>query len=335
MDAKATADRLLDAGVEHVLGELSGKRLTQVIARDVDDLIALADKLLVSDVVTAEQAKQTLRRLVDRLGAGPIVEDLVIALSDALYDLAASEEYRLGDVVDREPVEALIVKVLSMRTLHERALSRMNDSPLVARVAQRFVSTIVSDFIAQNRQFAERLPGAKSLFSLGTSAARTVGKVPLVGAAADKGTQMAIRQTTGAMRDMLRDAPLQGAAMELWDLHADEPISELRKYLSQADLRELALIVRELIASARSTEYVGAALDKCVDVFYERYGASSVASLLPELGVTRDDLVEDLGELLPPLIEAAQQTGELDGFIRGRLEPFFKSKKVLEILAQR
>src|SRR5205814_1486792 len=111
-----------------------------------------------------------------------------------------------------------------------------NESPLVARVAQRFVASIVNDFITQNRQLAERVPGARSLFSLGTSAARTVGRVSFVGAAADKGAELAIRQTTGAVREMLSDAPLQAAAMEMWDLHADEPISDLREYMSKQEL---------------------------------------------------------------------------------------------------
>ncbi|HZC71453.1 MAG TPA: hypothetical protein VE442_12225 [Jatrophihabitans sp.] len=333
MDPKDVAGRLLDAHVEFVLGELTGKRLGRVIARDVDDLLALAEHVTVTDVLDQDVAKQVARRLAERIGGSALLEDLVMALSDAIYDLSASETHQLGEVVGREPVESLVVQVLRMHTLHERALARMNESPLVARVAQRFVATIVNDFIAQNRQVAERLPGAKSLFSLGTSAARTVGRVSFVGAAADKGTQLAIRQTTGAMREMLNDAPLQAAAMEMWDLHADEPISDLREYLSKQELRELVALVHELVTSARSSEYAGALVDECVDVFFAQYGGRSLASLLPELGITRDDLVDDLRELLPPLLEAARADGRLEELVRVRLAPFYASKKVHAILS--
>ena len=333
MDAKHVADKLLDAQVDFVLHELSGKRLAQIITRDVDDLLDLAESLTVSDVLDADAVKTVVRRVADQVGGSDLASDFVLALSEAIYDLSASENYNLGDVADREPVEALIVKVLSMQTLHERALQRMNESPLVAKVAQRFVGTIVSDFVAQNRQLAERLPGGKSLFSLGTSAARTVGRVGFVGAAADKGTQLAIKQTTGAMRDMIKEAPLQGAAMELWDLHADEPISDLREYLSKQDLREIVVLVHELVRRARGSEFVGEAIDECVDVLLERYGSRDLASLLPELGLSRDDLVNDLRALLPPLIEAAKADGRLEALVRARLEPFFASKKVQTILA--
>jgi hypothetical protein len=331
--SKDVADRLLDAQVAWAIEQLSGERLVEVLARDVDDLLALAADLTVTDVVDAEQVKGVLRRSVERIGAGPILEDLVVAFSDALYELAAGEEHRLGEVVGRDPVEALIEKVLSMPRLHDRAMERMAESPLVATVAARFVSKIVSDFVAQNRQLAEKLPGAKSLFSLGTSAANRVRNVSIIGDAAERGTQMAIRRTNSAMKDLIKEAPLKGAALEIWDLHADEPVSELRKYMSRQDLRELALIVHEILVTARSTDYVSAALDECVEVFFERYGARPLASLLPELGVTRDDIVSELQQLVPPMIEAAAAQGRLDALVRARLAPFFASAEVRAILA--
>jgi len=327
------ADRLLDAQVEWVLGELSGARLAALLERDVDDLLALADDLRVDAVLDPEDAKATLRRLVELAGSGPLLADLVDAFAEALYDLGASEEHQLGDVVPRAQVEALIEKALSMQQLHERAMERMAQSPLVSTVAARFVGSIINDFVAQNRQLAEKLPGAKSLFSLGASAANRVRNVGIVGEAAERGTQMAIRRTNSALREVMKDAPLKEAALEIWDLHADEPISELRAYMTRDDLVEIARLVHDIVATTRTHEYVGAALDECVDTFFARYGEWSVAALLPELGIGRDDVLERLQTLVPPAIEAAKEDGRLAGLVRARLEPFFASDVVRAILA--
>ena len=327
------ADRLLDAQVEWVLGELSGARLTALIERDVDDLLSLADDLRVDSVLDPEDAKATLRRLVELAGSGPLLEDLVAAFAEALYDLGASEEHQLGEVVPREQVEALIAKALSMQQLHERAMERMAQSPLVSTVAARFVGSIINDFVAQNRQLAEKLPGAKSLFSLGASAASRVRNVGIVGDAAERGTQMAIRRTNSALREVIKDAPLKEAALEIWDLHAEEPISELRGYMTRDDLVEIARLVHDIVATTRTHEYVSAALDECVDAFFARYGEWSVAALLPELGIGRDDVLEQLQALVPPAIEAAKEDGRLAGLVRARLEPFFASDAVRAILA--
>lgn len=334
------ATRLLDAQVEFVLAELTGERFAEVVARDVDDVLAVASTLIVAEVVDAEQVKATARRLVERIGGSPVVEDLVGAIADALYDLTASEEYDLGAVIAREPVEALVVKVLSMHTLHDRALERLTESPLVATVASKFVTKIVSDFMQQNRARAEKVPGMSSLLSLGAGAASKVKGATdkhldqLLGDAVGKGAQYGLRRTNNAIRELIRDAPLQGAAMEVWDLHADEPISGLREYLTQQDLRELAVLVHEIVVTARSTEYTGRLIDECIDVFFARYGARDVASLLAELGITRDDLVDDLRTFAPPIIEAAKADGVLAGHIRRRLEPFFASPEVAAILSR-
>ena len=335
-DAQQLADRLLDAQVEFVLAELSGKRLAQLIARDVDDVLALAAELTVADLVDSSQVKALGRRVLERAGDITLPDELVLLLADAIYDLPASDEHNLGDVVERDPVAALITKVLSMHALHDRAMERLAESPLVATVATRFVTKIVGDFLEQNRKMAEKLPGAKSLISFGMGAASKVRSATVdtfLGDAAGKSTQFAIRRTNSAMRDMIRDAPLHGAAMEIWDMHADEPVGALREYLSGQDLRDIVVLVQEILAGAVTTEFAGALLDGCVDALFDGYGERDVASLLTEAGVTRDDLVDELRRFLPPVIEAARGTGRLDELVRARLAPFYASKPVRAILS--
>ena len=141
MDSAVLAQRLLDAQVEFVLAELTGERFAQVVARDVDELLGVAATLRVGAVIDADAVKAAGRLLLDRAGASPVVEDMAGALSDAMYDLAASDEYRLGAVVDRDAVAALVAKALSMRQLQDRALDRLTESPLVAIVASMSPST--------------------------------------------------------------------------------------------------------------------------------------------------------------------------------------------------
>ena len=335
---KTLADKLLDAQVEFILGELTGDRFAEVVARDVDDVLAVAATITVNDVVDPDAVKDTARRLVDNIGASPLIEDLVAALSDAIYDLDASSEYSLGDVIAREPVEALITKALSMRQLQDRALERMGESPLVATVASKFVTKLVADFLAQNKARAEKVPGVGSMLKVGMSAANRV-KSPfdkqldqLLGDAAGKGAQAALKRTNKTVKEILREAPLHGAALELWDLHADEPIADLREYLSKKDLRELALIVHEIVTSARSTDFAGHLVDAIVDVFFDKYGEHDLARLVAELGISRDDIVADIQRFAPPVLEAAKRNGVLKKHIRTRLEPFFHSPAVAELL---
>ncbi len=336
------AERLLDAQVDFILAEVTGDRFTEVVGRDVATVLELADTIVFRDVVTVEDAKRTLRVVVDRIGGGPAIGDSVGVFADAIYDnIARNADYTLGDVVDREPVEALLEKVFGMHQAQERLLERLTESPLVATVAAKFVDRLIDDFMESNRQMASKIPGVGSLVSFGTSAAKSARKAAekatdgtFIGEMAGKGALFALKRTNNAIREMLRNAPVHSAAMEFWDLHAGEPVSGLREYLSQQDVRELAQIVHRIALTTRDKEYFGLLLDECVEVFFTKYGAHTLAGLLPELGLSEEDIRTEILRYGPGVIEAAKENGVLAGLIRARLEPFYTSDAVLGILGE-
>ncbi|WP_028477487.1 hypothetical protein [Nocardia sp. CNY236] len=336
-EPKEIAARLLDAQVEFLLAEVTGERFTEVIVRDTEAALEVADTLVVRDVIEVEQAKKTVRTVIELIGGSPVIADTVGVFADAIYaHIAAEREHTLGDVVDREPMEALLAKILDMRRAQERTLDRLAESPLVATVASKFVDKLLEDFVQANREFAEKIPGVSSLVSLGQSAANKAKKVAdgtFVGDLAGKGTLFALKRTTNAVREMLRDAPVHAAAMEFWDLHAGEPVGELRAYLSSKDLAELALLVYEVAVTTREKGYVGLLVDQCVEVFFSKYGDYTLATMLPELGLTGDDIVTEILRYGPAVIEGAKRDGVLATLIAQRLTPFYTSDTVLDILA--
>jgi hypothetical protein len=306
---RSVADQLHDAQVAYLLAELDDDRVVDTLTRALDDVLTVAGTLRLGQIADTAAVKEIARRTVRAVGSSPNLEALVGGLADAVY--ANEGEYALGDTVAREPVEALVAHLLAMRTLQDRALERFTESPLVGVVAAKFVTTIIGDFVQQNRQRAEKLPGMSSLFSLGQSAASRMPGMAMITDAAGKSAQFAVKSTKGAMRDMMRDAPVQGAAMELWDLHADEPVGDLRAYLSQQELRDLVLIVHDILVSARDSELVADLVDIAVDVFFELFAERDLASLLAEFGFGRDDLAADLVRLGPPVVAAAKADGTL------------------------
>lgn len=334
-DAATLAQRLLDAQVAWVVGELSGKRFAAMVARDVDDFLEVGSSLVLADVVAADTVKAVARRLVDVIGGSAVVADMGPAASDALYDLAASDEQLLGEVISRDTVDALVAKLLGMHQLQDRAMERLTESPLVASIASRYVTKLVGDFLQQNRERAEKLPGVSSLFSLGLGAASKVRGATdqFLGDAQARSAQFAMRRSNSAMREMIRDAPVHEAVMEVWDLQAAEPVGELRAYLTAQDLRELLAIVHELVTTARNHEFTGLLIDECIDVFFTKYGALDVVGLLAELGIDRAVIVDEILAFAPPVIKSLRDDGRLDALVRARLEPFYSSEATLALLA--
>ncbi|MCP2292390.1 hypothetical protein [Nocardia amikacinitolerans] len=336
-EPREIAERLLDAQVDWLLAEVTGDRFAEVVARDVEAVLGVADTLLFREVVELDQAKQTVATVVDLIGGSPVLADMVGVFADSIYDnIAANHDYTLGEVVEREPVEALLEKILGMHQAQERILDRLTESPLVATVASKFVDKLINDFMQANRERAEKIPGVSSLMSLGQSAANRAKKAAdgtFVGDLAGKGAMFALKRTNNAIREMLRDAPVHSAAMEFWDLHADEPVSGLREYLTQKDLNELVQLCYEVAVTTREKEYFGLLVEECVEVFYAKYGDYTLTAMLPELGLSGDDIATEILRYGPAVIEGAKRNGLLAKLIRERLEPFYTSDAVLGILA--
>jgi hypothetical protein len=332
------AERLLDAQVEWVISELSGSRLDEVITRELEDAFATAEKLVVEVAVSREQVKATAHTYVAMVGDSPLIELLAAGIADAVYSLADADDHKLGEVIGRDHVEALVTKVIAMRELRERGLERLSESPVVATVASWFVNKLVTDFLQANAERAERVPGMGTLMGAGRRAAkvargqadRHLGDV--LGDVAGRGAQLALIRLSAAIKETIEEAPLKDAAMEIWDLQAAEPMSNLREYLSRQDLRDLVLIVHELWLTLRDTEYFTAAVDAGLDVFFDNYGSFTLAELLDELGVDRRQLIADSQLLVPPAIEAIKATGLLEPIVRGRLEPFWLSPETATLL---
>ena len=338
-DLQQLASRLLDAQVRFVLDELTGDRLTEVIARDVPDILGVLDRIVVNDAVDRDAAKATVREYVGMVGDSEPIQVLATGLAEAVYTLAAADDSHLGEVIGREHVEALVAKVLGMEQLHDRALERLGESPLVATVASWFVNKIVTDFMRSNAEIAGKVPGVGMMLAAGRKTTERVRKEAdrhlgdVLGDAAGKGAQFALRRLSKAIRETMKEAPLDAAVLEFWDLHADEPVSSLRQYLTQQDLADLVAIIHEMWLTLRDTDYFAAAVDAGLDVFFDEYGAHTVGALLDELGVDRAHLEADAQLLVPQALAALRETGLLEELVRARLEPFWTSEETLALLA--
>ena len=104
---------------------------------------------------------------------------------------------------------------------------------------------------------------------------------------------------------------MKQAAMEVWDLHANEPISEQRKYTSLADAQEMAGLVHDVAKASRNREYVLAVVDGGVDMFFKRYSNATLRELIEKAGLSRDDLIEFANILAPNVISALRANGVL------------------------
>src|SRR5215218_8065031 len=112
----SVATRLLDAQVAWLLERLTGDELPTFIETDVDDLLAAGSRLPLGSLVGADEVKELIRLLLDKVPPSVGASTLVTAAADVAYD-GPAEQFTLTDVIDRENVESLVDEVLGMTDL--------------------------------------------------------------------------------------------------------------------------------------------------------------------------------------------------------------------------
>ena len=332
-----TADRLLDAQVAWVMGELTGDRLLEVIERDVDELLAAADDVRLADVASPEAVIESVELVLARVPASDVATSLVQATADQLHD-GPSSPVVPAELVDREQVAELVDAALTMRPLVGQALDRLTESPQAGSLAARFVTRLVVDVLEANRTMAKKIPGVGSIVSFGTSAAtRMVGVADkqvqaLLGDATGKGTAMAVRRLNSVVMATLEDPALRDAVLELWDTLGQQPLDGVGDVVERDDLRRLAAVLQDIASTAAPTAPVHAFVAAWIRTVFELHGDTPVGELLADLGVTRDDVLAAATAIVPPLVDAAIADGRLEAVVRARLAPFFGSPEVAAIL---
>lgn len=325
------AQQLLDAQVQWILDQLEGDRLAEVVATDVDTLLAI--DLPISALVDAAEVRRVARRLVAEVPASPGAATLVERSGRILHE-GREERFAAGEVLEREQVEALIDAVLHGSRVAEKVLDELAQSPLVATVASRFVGRLVGEVLAANKAAASKVPGLGGLVSLGTGAAsRMMG-------AADKqfeallggGASFAARRLNKVVLETLRDPTTREALLQVWDTWADTPLPPPSALVSEEDALGLAGVLHAAVVAGAGSGPVGDLVEALVDGFFTEYGDATPADLLADLEIGREQVVADVVAFVGGAAAGLRESGQLEDVVRRRLEPFWDSPAAAALL---
>ncbi|HAJ41878.1 MAG TPA: hypothetical protein DCM00_04340, partial [Alcanivorax sp.] len=127
---------------------------------------------------------------------------------------------------------------------------------------------------------------------------------------------------------------LRELVLVAWQDFAERPVTELRELLSSEDIQELFVIGYDFWREFRHSDYFATMLDTGINAFFEKYGDTTLRDLIDEVGIARDDLLDDAHRFAPPVLRLLRERGLLDAWLRRHLAPFFEKPETLAILDQ-
>jgi len=333
----SVAQQLLDAQVAYHLERLTGHRLEATVAGFADDLLSAGGRSQIEDLVDRETITSIVVRALGTVPASAAVSG-ILELATTIVLEGPAEPFPVGELADRDQVEALVDAVLAMHPVLERLGESLADVTMVGTMASRFMGRVAGEVVRANQAVADKVPGLGSLMSLGTNAAsKMVGAADrqfegLLGDTLGRGGAFAVRRLNRIVIDTLLDPTTRLAALHSWDVVAQTQLVGLRHHATQEQVTDLADAVHELAITALATEHVADLVEVVVDGFFDRFGGYTPTELLAELDLDREELVADVVRLAPPVMEALHESGDLERLLRGQLEPFFTSAEVTRLL---
>jgi hypothetical protein len=335
--APSLTSQLLDAQVRFHLDRLSGDHLAATVSALAEQLLEASAGRQLEELVDREAIKQIVGRALATVPGSAAVGGLVDMATSVAYD-GPDEPYPIGDLVDRERVEALVDGLLALNPVLERALERLTASPLVGTVASRFMGRIVGEVLQANRAVTDKVPGLGSLMSFGTSAAsKVMGAADkqfegLIGDTMGKGGTFAVRRLNKIVIETLRDPTTREAVLQVWDLVAAQQVVGLGEVVERDEITDVVDAAHDLVVATAASEPVAHLGEVVVDAFFDQFGGYTPTELLDELDLSREDLVADLVRIAPGAVEALRESGDLERLLRAQLEPFYASDEVRVLL---
>ncbi|MDZ5620956.1 hypothetical protein SFC88_08975 [Nocardioides sp. HM23] len=338
MPANPLARRLLDAQVAYHLDQLRGDNLEDNAAALVDDLLDATGRHQIADLVDRDVVKTVIARLLTSAPGSAAASGLLDLVIDVVLD-GPPDPYPLGELVERERVEALVDALLQLSPLVERAIGQVADSPVIGTVASRFMARIVGEVMQANKAVADKVPGLGALVSFGTStAANVVGAAgrPLEGLLGDtmgKSGAFAARRLGRIIVETMQDPTTREAVLQAWDVAAAEKVAGLDRLLSRDQVADVVGAAHELAVTTAASEHVTDLVGVLVDGFFENFGGYTPTELLEQLDIDRSHVQEDAVRIAPGIVGLLDEAGDLERIVRARLKPFFDSPEVAALLA--
>lgn len=333
------AEALLDAHVAHVLEQLEGEALDQLMQQELDAGLAAAEKLTLNDAVEAQTIKDTIRTFAVELEVGGGIPELVGDIARDLHGAKILHHTTLGDLLSDARFSEMLDKALEMKPLRERLIHLAVSTPQYQAFASNLIYEGINRYLGA-KAVAKRVPGASSMLKLGKAVMSRAA--PDLEATLEDGLRKQIRASVKAtaraseraLRENLDDERIRAGVKTIWQELKPLKVSALLKDISSLDFEEWFVIGYEYWRELRESEIYSTLIFAGVDRFFASYGDRSLQELLDDIGITRELMLGEARRYGPPAIKALKRKGLLEPAIRRNLARFYHSEAASKVISK-
>ncbi|GAB11897.1 hypothetical protein GOARA_091_00150 [Gordonia araii NBRC 100433] len=324
------AARLLDAHVAFEVRKLLDPvEFEKTVVDEVDNFLGLADELTLAQAISSDPVKAVARKYAAQIPVEGAIPELVGEIARLLYRNAVNDEYRLSDVIDDRHFDELATAIGELGVT-KRVLRRVFEGPSTIDTAVEVVTRAV-DSVLDDPESVDEVPASDPVAWLRDRAARGLRTAvrparPAIDSAVEKvtrsGAAFVLRSNEDEAQELLVDS-----VRDVWRNHREDSVGVYREVVTEEDIDDIVVLVFEFWREFRDTEFLQTLLDQAIDYVFEKYGDTPLSELLGELGVFREDLVEEALRFGPPVLERLHERGHVEPLVRRRFAAFYASEE--------
>ncbi len=341
--AKKLAADLMAAQVNELRQRLTGPKMTDLAAVELDSLLAQADELLLGQVVTRQSIKEVVRVFAFELDLGSGVMALSGEIAQQLHIIANKNSPKVKELISNSVVAQWLDKILELRDFRSSLLSRIGESTTL----HDFVSDHV--LILLEQQIAQRSPHWLQQLTSDEDS-----KNPILGSRVATGIRRKLNSTVRSQEEFLEkklrqsvsktiqqsctelseldESVWRDAIWQLWQAVRDESISQFAEGLNPLDIEEFFVLGYDEWRRLRQTEYVQRLIYTGIDVFFDAYEEAPLTELLDEVGITRRHMLAEVERFAPMVIKVLDDRGYIRDWLTRQLTPFYESEATLKMM---
>nr|WP_225443688.1 hypothetical protein [Lolliginicoccus lacisalsi] len=331
---------LVEAFARYVTEQVTGDRFVELVHQEVDHALDAAARLTLGDVMTAEQVTGVALKYASEWRIEGAIPELSGEIARRVHARTlVTDDAPISDVVDDEHFAGLAEKVTSLPAFR-RLLEEIVGSPVTARWVSFLLYRSAAGKLQRQHDAVRAVPGLGLLLEVTERISSRI--VPRAGHSleiairelAERTAQRLIsrQNVDGALTD---NEPLVEAILELWDEHSSDPVGSVIAAVNPDDIEDFLILGFEFWRDFRQTTHFRNIVSEGVEYFFEKYSPVTLAELLDEVGVSRDDMIEEALRFAPPILELTATNGMLTSIVERLFGPFAHSDEVQALLRER
>lgn len=338
VDAHPQAIALIELHLAHEMALFESEAFIAWLRPELEAQLSLAREMPISAFVSAEQVKAVIaRNVVENEIPGAVAE----LAGDAATELFSSDLHKntpLRDIFSSKHFEEFVDKVLELPEQRKNGINHVIELPVYKDLISGVLYQAIMRYIYEENVLSKKVPGVSSMLKFGKqmldkTAPKLEGAVEEnVRAYIANNLVFILKESKAFLENSLTEEDIKASTMELWDTIEKKPMAEFQKGMDSIDLSEFVVLGYEFWKTFRTSLYFKESYELIVDYFFKVYGDSPLGTLLDDFAINSDKMMTEVEAFAPQVLKTLKENGQIEQFLRRRLEGFYFSKPALDCL---